>query len=137
MARAALEFTQATLAEEGIVVDYRKAAHQWSAVERDLVEMEARYKAAWNLTMKAVSMMVYGENNRLEASMCKYRAGETVTWITQKAVELLGPIGYSRDTLAEKWMRDAKINDIYEGTRQINQLIVARSLLGYSRRELS
>ncbi|MEM7802717.1 MAG: acyl-CoA dehydrogenase family protein [Chloroflexota bacterium] len=137
IARAALEFTQATLAEQGIEVDYRKPAHQWTAVERDLVEMEAQYKAAWNLTLKSVSMMVYGENNRLEASMCKYRAGEAVTWITQKAVELLGPIGYSRDTLAEKWMRDAKINDIYEGTRQINQLIVARALLGYSRRELA
>ncbi len=137
VARAALEFTQQTLAEQGIEIDYRKPTHQWTAVERDLVEMEGRYKAAWNLTQKAVSMMVYGENNRLEASMCKYRAGEAVTWITQKAVELLGPIGYSRDTLAEKWMRDAKINDIYEGTRQINQLIVARVLLGYSRRELS
>ena len=68
--------------------------------------------------------------------MCKYRAGDAVTWITQKSVELLGPMGYSREWLAEKWMRDAKINDIYEGTKQINQLIVARSILGYSRREL-
>ena len=137
VARAAIEFTQQRLLQEGVEVDYRKPSHSWSAVERDLVEMEARYCAAWNLTRKATSMMVYGENNRLEASMCKYRAGEAVTWITQKAVELLGPIGYSRDTLAEKWMRDAKINDMYEGTRQINQLIVARVLLGYSRRELS
>ena len=137
VARAALELTQTTLAEQGITVDYRKPPHAWSAVERDLLDMEATYQAAWNLTQKAVSMMVYGENNRLEASMCKYRAGEAVTAITQKAVELLGPIGYTRETLAEKWMRDAKINDIYEGTRQINQLIVARALLGYSRRELS
>jgi acyl-CoA dehydrogenase len=68
--------------------------------------------------------------------MCKARAGETATRVTQKAVELLGPIGYSERTLAEKWMRDAKINDIYEGTKQINQLIVARSILGYTRREL-
>ena len=60
----------------------------------------------------------------------------TVTWITQKAVELLGPMGYSRELLVEKWMRDAKINDIYEGTKQINQLIVARSILAYCRREL-
>ena len=44
----------------------------------------------------------------------------------QKAVELLGPVGYSKKLLVEKWMRDAKINDIYEGTQQINQLIVAR-----------
>lgn len=136
IARAAVEFTIQRLQQEGIVVDYTKPLHQLTAVERDVMEMEARYKAAWLLTLRAVTQMAYGESNRLEASMCKYRAGEAVTWITQKAVELLGPLGYSRELLAEKWMRDAKINDIYEGTKQINQLIVARSILGYSRREL-
>jgi acyl-CoA dehydrogenase len=124
------------LAEEGILVDYTKPLHELTAVERDVIEMEARYKGAWLLTLRAAAQMAHGESNRLEASMCKYRAGDAVTWITQKAVELLGPMGYSRDWLVEKWMRDAKINDIYEGTKQINQLIVARSILGYSRREL-
>lgn len=136
IARAALEFTVAQLAEEGIVVDYSKSLHEMTAVERDIIEMEARYKGAWLLTLRATAQMAHGESNRLEASMCKYRAGDAVTWITQKAVELLGPKGYSREWLTEKWMRDAKINDIYEGTKQINQLIVARSVLGYSRREL-
>ena len=136
IARAALEFTKEKLAEEGIVIDYTKALHELTAVERDVIEMEARYKGAWLLTLRATAQMAHGESNRLEASMCKYRAGDAVTWITQKSVELLGPRGYSREWLAEKWMRDAKINDIYEGTKQINQLIVARSLLGYSRREL-
>jgi acyl-CoA dehydrogenase len=136
IARAALELTQEKLKEAGIEVDYTKPPHKLTAVERDLMEMEARYKGAWLLTLRATARMAHGQSNRLEASMCKYRAGEAVTWITQKAVELLGPLGYSRDLLAEKWMRDAKINDIYEGTKQINQLIVARSILGYSRREL-
>ncbi len=136
IARAALEFTCDTLAAEGITVDHTLPKHRLSAVQRDLMEMEARYRGAWNLTLRAVSQLVYNESNRLEASMCKCRAGEAVTWITQKAVELLGPLGYSRDILAEKWMRDAKINDIYEGTRQINLLIVARAILGYSRKEL-
>ncbi len=136
IARAALEFTKEKLAEEGIVIDYTKPLHELTAVERDVIEMEARYKGAWLLTLRAVAQMAHGESNRLEASMSKYRAGDAVTWITQKSVELLGPMGYSRDWLAEKWMRDAKINDIYEGTKQINQLIVARSILGYSRREL-
>jgi acyl-CoA dehydrogenase len=136
IARAALEFTTEKLAEEGIEVDYTKSLHEMTAVERDLMEMEARYKGAWLLTLRAVAIMAYGESNRLESSMCKFRAGEAVTWITQKAVELLGPAGYSREYLVEKWMRDAKINDIYEGTKQINELIVARSILGYSRREL-
>ena len=118
------------MAEEGIVVDYTKPLHELTAVERDLIEMEARYKGAWLLTLRAVSLMAHGESNRLESSMCKFRAGEAVTWITQKAVELLGPAGYSREFLVEKWMRDAKINDIYEGTRQINQLIVEKALEG-------
>ena len=134
--RAALEFTQAKLKEEGIVVDYTKPKNQMTAMERDLLEMEARHKAAWLLTMRSIALMAHGKPNRLEASMCKARAGETVTWVTQKAVELLGPMGYTREWLTEKWMRDAKINDIYEGTKQINTLIVARSILGYSRREL-
>jgi acyl-CoA dehydrogenase len=136
IARAALETTREKLAEAGIVVDYTKPRHLLTGVERDLIDMEALYKSAWLLTLKATSEMMYGRYNRLEASMCKAHAGTAVTLITQKAVELLGPLGYTRDLLLEKWMRDAKINDIYEGTRQINLLIVARSILGYSRKEL-
>jgi acyl-CoA dehydrogenase len=136
VARASLEFTKERLAEEGVVVDYRKAPHELSAVERDLMDMEAKHKAGWLLTLRAASLMDHGKANRLEASMCKAYAGEVATWVTQKAVELLGPLGYSRELLVEKWMRDAKINDIFEGTKQINLLIVARSILGYTRREL-
>ena len=136
VARAALETAQEKLAEEGIEVDYTKPRHALTAHERDLIEMEARQKAGWLLTLKSTVKMAHGQSNRLEASMAKARAGETATYVTQKAVELLGPPGYSRDLLVEKWMRDAKINDIYEGTKQINLLIVARSILGYTRREL-
>jgi acyl-CoA dehydrogenase len=136
IARAALEFTRETLAAEGIVLDYTKPRHLQTAVERDLMEMEALWKTAWLLTLRATEAIMNDRSNRLEASMSKAHAGTAVTQITQKAVELLGPLGYTRETLAEKWMRDAKINDIYEGTRQINLLIVARSVLGYSRREL-
>jgi len=136
IARAALELTREKLKENGVKLDYAKPGHCLTAVERDLLEMEARHKAAWLLTLRAASLMDHGQSNRLAASMCKANAGDAVTWITQKAVELLGPMGYSRELLVEKWMRDAKINDIYEGTKQINLLIVARSILGYTRREL-
>jgi acyl-CoA dehydrogenase len=81
-------------------------------------------------------MLDEGHHNNLEASMAKAKAGLVVTQVTQKAVELLGPLGYSRKCLVEKWMRDAKINDIFEGTQQINMLVVARRILGYSRQEL-
>ncbi len=135
--RAALEFVKEKLAEEGVTIPYTLPYHKLSAVQRDVLEMEAQLKAAWLLTLRAASMLDHGEHNNLEASMAKAKAGKVVTWITQQAVEILGPLGYSREWLVEKWMRDAKINDIYEGTGQINTLIVARRILGYSSRELS
>ena len=135
--RAALEFVKEKLAEEGIEIPYGQPRHALSAVQRDVLEMEAQLKAAWLLTLRAASMLDHGLHNNLEASMAKAKAGRVVTWITQKAVELLGPLGYSCEWLVEKWMRDAKINDIYEGTGQINTLIVARRILGYSSRELT
>ncbi len=74
--------------------------------------------------------------NSIESSMAKAKAGLAVTKITQKAVELMGPLGYSRKYLLEKWMRDGKINDLFEGTGQINMLVVARRVLGFSRDQL-
>jgi acyl-CoA dehydrogenase len=101
------------------------------------MEMEVQLQAARLLTWRAAWMMDMGQRNNLEASMAKAKAGLVVTQITQKAVELLGPLGYSRKLLVEKWMRDAKINDIFEGTQQINMLIVARRILGYGNKELN
>ena len=98
--------------------------------------MESQLRSAWLLTLRAAWQIDQGISNSMEASMCKVKAGEAVTWVTQKAVEILGHEGYSCQHLVEKWMRDAKINDLYEGTGQINRLIVARRMLGYSREEL-
>ena len=108
-----------------------------TVLERDVMWMGSQLQAARLLTYRACNMMDRGERNSREASMCKAKAGLAVTRITQKAVELLGPLGYSRKLLLEKWMRDAKITDIYEGTQQINQMIVARSILGYTSAELN
>jgi acyl-CoA dehydrogenase len=134
--RATLEFTAAYLKERGVKVRYGAALHQQTAVERDLIQMEAQHHAAWLLVLKAAARMDANEENTLEASMCKVKAGAVANFVAQKAVELLGPEGYSCKLLVEKWMRDARINDIYEGTGQINRLIVARRLLGYSSAEL-
>ncbi|MCE7947351.1 MAG: acyl-CoA dehydrogenase [Chloroflexi bacterium CFX4] len=134
--RAALEFLKEKLAEHGIAIPYGAPYHSLSAVQRDVIEMEAQLKAAWLLTLRSASMLDHGAHNSLEASMAKVKAGKVVTQVTQKAVELLGTLGYSREWLVEKWMRDGKINDIYEGTGQINLLIVARRILGYTSREL-
>jgi len=83
------------------------------------------------LTVKALWMADNKQSNGAVASMSKVKAGKVATVITQKAVELMGPVGYSREFLLEKWFRDAKINDIFEGTGQINLLVVARNILGY------
>src|SRR5204863_135504 len=135
--RAALDLVKDTLKEHGIEIRYGLSPHKLTVLERDVMEMEAQLEAARLLTWRAAWMMDNGLRNNLEASMAKAKAGLVVTQITQKAVEILGPLGYSRQLLLEKWMRDAKINDIFEGTQQINQLIVARRILGYSSKELS
>src|SRR5437667_157327 len=135
--RAALDFVKDTLKEHDIEIRYGLSPHKLTVLERDVMEMEAHLQAARLLTWRAAWMMDNGLRNNLEASMAKAKAGLVVTQITQKAVEILGPLGYSRQLLLAKWMRDAKINDIFEGTQQINQLIVARRILGYSSKELS
>lgn len=134
--RAAFEYARDILAKQGVRMEYDKPRWKLSTVQADLMEMEAQLHAAWLLTLKATAMLDAKQENQLESSMCKVKAGKAVTWVTQKAVELLGPLGYSTELLVEKWMRDAKINDIYEGTGQINTLIVARTILGYTRTEL-
>jgi acyl-CoA dehydrogenase len=136
IARATIEFVKDVLKKDGIEIRYGASRHKLTALERDVLEMEAQYKAAWLLTLRAISLLDQRVPNALESSMCKAKAGKAVTLITQKAVEILGPLGYSREMLVEKWMRDAKINDLFEGTGQINMLIVARRILGYTRREL-
>jgi acyl-CoA dehydrogenase len=130
--RAALDCLLEELAREGVTVRYDAPPTEQTALERDVIQMQAELQAARLLTWRAASMMNRGQPNNLEASMAKAKAGLAVTRITQKAVEWLGPRGYSKQLLVEKWMRDAKINDIYEGTQQINLLIVARRILDYS-----
>ena len=134
--RAAFEFARDTLAKQGVRMDYESPRWKLTTAQADLLDMEIQLRQAWLLTLKATALLDSGGDNKLMASMCKVKAGKAVTVITQKAVELLGPLGYSTQTLAEKWIRDAKINDIYEGTGQINTLIVAREILGYTRKEL-
>jgi acyl-CoA dehydrogenase len=135
--RAAIDFVRDALDKAGVKIRYDAAYTKLTALERDFMDMEANLQAARLLTWRAAWMMDRGMHNNLEASMAKAKAGLAVTQITQKAVEILGPLGYSRALLLEKWMRDAKINDIFEGTQQVNMLIVSRRILGYSSRELS
>ena len=136
VARAALEFLKEKLAENGVQVRYGLPRQKLTNVEREVIDMEIMLKSAWLIVIKAVWMADNKKPNALESSMSKVKAGDVCTKITQKVVEILGPLGYSREFLAEKWLRDAKITDIYEGTGQINRLVVARQILGYSGKEL-
>jgi acyl-CoA dehydrogenase len=136
VARATLELLKEELARQGVTIRYGLPRQKLTSVERDVIDMEVMLRSAWLLVIKAVWMLDNKKPNNLESSMAKVRAGDVVTKITQKAVEIMGPMGYTRDMLLEKWFRDAKISDIYEGTGQINRLIVARNVLGYSGRDL-
>jgi len=136
VARAALEFLKEKLAENGVQVRYGLPRQKLTSIERDVIDMEIILKSAWLMVIKAVWMADNQKPNALEAPMSKVKAGDVTTKITQKVVEILGPLGYSCEFLAEKWFRDAKITDIYEGTGQINRLVVARQILGYSGSEL-
>jgi len=136
VARAALEFLKDKLNENGISIRYGLPRQKLTNIEREVIDMEIMLKSAWLMVVKAVWMADNNKPNVLESSMCKVKAGDVTTKITQRVVEILGPLGYSREFLAEKWFRDAKITDIYEGTGQINRLVVARHILGYGGTEL-
>jgi acyl-CoA dehydrogenase len=136
LTRAALEETRDQLARAGVEVDELAPAHTQHAAAAALLEMEADYEAARLLTLEAAWMADNGRPNSLQASMAKAKAGRTCTEVTLRCVELCGSVGYGESELLEKWARDAKILDLFEGTQQIQLLVVARQLLGKTSAEL-
>ena len=134
--RAALDLTLELFAREGIALDFDKPLWEMSAREAELVRMEADWEAARLLVLRAAWISDNGEPNSLEASMCKAKAGRVGNAITLRCVELCGSQGYGEAELLEKWARDSKILDIFEGTQQIQQLVVARRVLDKSSAEL-
>ncbi len=136
LARACLEHTTAALKQAGVEVDYNRPAQVQHAAAAELLRMESDYESARLLTMQAAWMADNRKPNSLQASMAKAKAGRSCVEIALKCVELCGSVGYGEGELLEKWARDSKILDIFEGTQQIQQLIVARRLLGKSSSEL-
>jgi acyl-CoA dehydrogenase len=126
LARAALEYA----------VDYAKEREQFGkpiaqhqAVAFRLADMALRVDAARLLTWRAAEMLDRGERATSEAAMAKLHASETAMWCTWAAVQTLGGWGYSREYPVEKWMRDAKLEEIEEGTSDIQRLVISRGLL--------
>jgi alkylation response protein AidB-like acyl-CoA dehydrogenase len=126
LARAALEYA----------VEYAKTREQFGkpigehqAVAFRLADMATRVEAARLLVWQAARRVDAGENVTKEAAMAKLFASETAMWCTWAAVQTLGGWGYSREYPVEKWMRDAKLEEIEEGTSDIQRLIISRRLL--------
>lgn len=136
LARAALERTRQIVAGSGIDLEYRLQTWTQPAVCRELQLLEAELEAARLLTLRAAWMADNGQPNSKEASMAKAKAGRVCNAITLRCVELCASLGYGETELLEKWARDSKILDIFEGTQQIQLLIIARRLLGKSSAEL-
>lgn len=136
LTRACIEEMGKILKDCGMAVDYAKPVARQPAAVAEFIRMQADYEAARLLTMQAAWMADNARPNSLEASLAKAKAGRTCVDVALKCVELAGSIGYTETALLEKWSRDAKILDIFEGTQQIQLLIIARRLLGKSSAEL-
>ena len=115
---------------------YQTAYLHSSQIAAQIYRMEAEWEAARLLMLKAAWMADNKQPNSKEASIAKAKAGRVGNEITLKCVELAAAVGYNEDELLEKWARDSKILDIFEGTQQIQQLIIARRELGKSSSEL-
>jgi acyl-CoA dehydrogenase len=135
-ARAALERARELLKGEGYQANYGRSLWSSSAIEAELYRMEADLEAALLLTLRAAWMADNGQPNSKEASMSKAKAGRTANSVTLRCAELCSTLGYSEGELVEKWARDSKILDIFEGTQQIQMLVVARGVLGKTSAEL-
>jgi len=136
LARAALEDIRRLLEEAGVVIDYDRPVQSQSYAAATFISMEADWEASLLLTLTAAWLADNRKPNSMEASMAKAKAGRVGNEITLRCVELASTLGYSETELIEKWSRDSKILDIFEGTQQIQQLIVARRLLNLTSSEL-
>ena len=99
------------------------------AIQFMLADMATRLDAARMLLYRAAYLKGAGVPYRAEASMAKLAASEAAMWATTKAVQIFGGYGYTRDYPVERYMRDAKLGEIGEGTSEVQRLVIARALL--------
>lgn len=136
-ALGAFRFARAALAEEGVAVDWDKGRSQRSALEQSLIEIEADIEAATLTALYAGWLATIGQPNNLEASVSKVKGGEVCRTGPQRIMDILGAMSLSHEFPVEQFLRDGRITDIYEGTGQIQRLVIARTILEYSTSELS
>jgi butyryl-CoA dehydrogenase len=98
-------------------------------IQQKLADMACRLETARLLTWKAAALYDDGKKVTKESAMAKVVASETATFVTHQAIQILGGMGYVQDMSAERHYRDARITEIYEGTSEIQRLVIARQLL--------
>jgi len=135
--RAAMDFTWARLAEFGVTPDYDGAPTTLSAAADRMLSLEAEWEAAWITVLRAKWIEQNEGPGKIESSVAKAMGGALARKATQTCIEILGASGLSDEHLIEKHFRDARIFDIYEGTGEIQRLIIAREILDYSPKELN
>ncbi len=102
---------------------------EFQAIQFMIADMALRIEAARMLIYNAAAKKDRHARFTREASMAKLYASETAMWVTTKAIQVHGGIGYSKELPVERYFRDAKITEIYEGTSEIQRLVIARSAL--------
>ncbi|MDQ6810319.1 MAG: acyl-CoA dehydrogenase family protein, partial [Actinomycetota bacterium] len=128
IARAAYEYA----------LDYAKEREQFGrkiienqaiafTLARMKLEIDATRLLVWRASWMGRSQVPF---ESAEGSMSKLKAGEVAVWVTERAIQILGGNGYTREFPVERWHRDAKIYDIFEGTAEIQQLVIARAISG-------
>jgi acyl-CoA dehydrogenase len=137
VSRSALDFTWAKLAEIGVFPDYDSGPVALSAAVDKMMALEADWEATWISVLRAKWIEQNEGPGKIESSIAKAMGGSLARKVTQNCIEVLGAAAISDAHLPEKAFRDARIFDIYEGTGEIQRLIIAREILGYSPKELN
>jgi acyl-CoA dehydrogenase len=126
IAQAALDLTEGLLTEQKTSF----SPHRWLRVTQDLAAMNASLERGRRVARYAQHLLDRGQANRLSAANAKGFAPHSCERVIRRCMQLLGPEGASADLLLEKWYRDMKIMDIFEGSGEIQRLIVAREMMG-------
>ncbi len=131
IARGAMEDAAAYAKERR---QFDQAIADFQAIQWMFADMATRIEASWLLMLRAAALKDRGQPFAREASMAKLFASETAMWTTTKAVQIFGGYGYVKEFPVERYMRDAKLTEIGEGTSEVQRMIIAKSLLrdGYT-----
>ena len=126
IAKAAIEDSIAYAKERE---QFGKTIATFQAIQWMIAEMATEYEAAWLLTYRGSLMKDKGQRYSKEAAMAKLKASETASFCANKAIQIHGGYGYIKEFDVERYLRDAKITEIYEGTNEIMRIVISANLL--------